>query len=198
MRLRSGQPLRVLGFDLENRPGAYWFGDATTSQITAFAWKWVGEPGVHTMLLTASGRFKRDDGRTIPVAAAYRQFATEIQGAGLVFGHNIRQHDLPTLNAGLLRLHLPSLAPVRTTDTLRDYPKRRGMAANLASFADLYGLDGEKHAMSQHAWEQANQLAPAGIEEARERVVSDVLLQEQLRGRLLDLGLLSAPRMWSP
>lgn len=198
MRWRSVGKHRILGFDLENRPSAYWFGDATTSQITAFAWKWVDEADVRTMLLTASGRFKRDDGRTIPVAAAYRRFASELDAAGLVFGHNIRAHDLPTLNAGLLRLHLPPLAPVRTTDTLRDYPKRRGMAANLASFADLYGLDGEKHAMSQHAWEQANQLTPAGMVEARERVVSDVLLQEQLRGRLLDLGLLSAPRVWTP
>lgn len=198
MRLRRSEPLRVLGFDLENRPGAYWFGDATTSQITAFAWKWVDEPAVHTMLLTVGGRFKCDTGRTVTAVNAYRRFAAELAAAGLVFGHNIRQHDLPTLNAGLLRLLLPPLAPVRTTDTLRDYPKRRGMAANLASFADLYGLDGEKHAMSQHAWEQANQLTAAGMVEARERVVSDVLLQEQLRGRLLDLGLLRAPRVWSP
>lgn len=198
MRLRSGPPVRVLGFDLENRPGAYWFGDATTSQITAFAWKWVDEPAVRTMLLRADGRFELDTGRPVSAAVAYRRFAAELATAGLVFGHNIRQHDLPILNAGLLRLLLPPLAPVRTTDTLRDYPKRRGMAANLASFSDLYGLDGGKHSMSQHAWEQANQLTTAGVAEARERVVSDVLLQEQLRGRLLDLGLLKAPRVWAP
>lgn len=197
MRLRSGPPLRVLGFDLENRPGAYWFGDATTSQITAFAWKWVGEPVVHTMLLRADGRFERDQGRPVAAKVAYQRFVGELAAAGLVFGHNIRQHDLPMLNAGLLRLHLPPLPPVLTTDTLRDYPKRRGMAANLASFADLYDLGGEKHAMSQHAWEQANQLTREGVAEARERVVSDVLLQETLRGRLLELGVLKPPRTWT-
>jgi Fe2+ transport system protein FeoA len=39
-------------------------------------------------------------------------------------------------------------------------------------------------------------LLPDGIETARKRVVSDVLLQERLRLKLLELGLLGAPRMW--
>jgi hypothetical protein len=35
------------------------------------------------------------------------------------------------------------------------------------------------------------------IELARERVASDVLLQERLRDRLLDLGILREPKMWT-
>ena len=196
MRWSKGESRGVIGFDLESRPSAFWFGDTTTSQITAFAWKWVGKSEVHTLLLRADGSFDRD-GRKVKAFTAYQMFVDQLRHAGLVFGHNIRQFDLPLLNAGLLRLKLDPLPPLLTADTLRDYPKRRGMAANLATFADLYELDGAKLNMSQHAWEQANQLTPDGMHAARQRVVSDVLLQEQLRDRLNELQLLKPPKVWA-
>jgi hypothetical protein len=70
------------------------------------------------------------------------------------------------------------------------------MSASLANLVEMYGVKGSKFGMTQHQWEQANQLLPDGIETARKRVVSDVLLQERLRLKLLELGLLGAPRMW--
>ena len=46
--------------------------------------------------------------------------------------------------------------------------------------------------------EQANKLTPDGIGLARTRVASDVILQERLRDKLIELGLLGAPQMWGP
>lgn len=96
-------------------------------------------------------------------------------------------------------MKLPTLPPILTSDTLRDYPKRHDMSASLASLAALYELDEEgKLHLSQHEWEQANRLTPEGIERAHARVVSDVLLQERLRAKLLELNLLREPKVWRP
>ena len=191
-------PSRVLGFDLENRPLAYWYPGETTAEITAFGWKWTDEPDAHVLVLKRDGAFVSDDGRRFPPHKAYSFLRELVASAGLVFGHNIRRHDLPLLQAGLLRLGLEPLPVLLTTDTLSDYPKRRSMSASLENLAAMYGLDGEKLHMSQVSWERANRLRPDGIELARERVVSDVLLQERLRERLLQLGVLGAPRRWLP
>lgn len=191
-------PARLLCFDLENRPLAYWYDGQATSQITAFGWKWHDEPDVRTMLLLADGYFESDDGVRRPAKAAYQHFCEELASAGIVYGHNIRKHDLPMLNAWLLRLQLPVLTPLLTTDTLRDIPRRGGMSASLESFAELYELGGEKFHMPSPAWEKANQLMPEGVDLARQRVASDVVLQERLRDKLEGLGILKPPRMWNP
>lgn len=189
---------RVLGFDLENRPLAYWYDGETTSEITAFAWKWTDEDTVHTMLLTNTGGFLCGDGTIVPDGMAYDRFRGVLEGAGIVFGHNIRRHDLPMLNAGLLRRELPPLKPLLTQDTLRDYPRRKGLSASLENLAAMYGLEGEKFSMNQPAWERANRLSDDGLDLARTRVVSDVVLQERLREKLGPNGLniLGPSRVW--
>lgn len=191
-------PKRVLGFDLENRPLAYWYDGQTTSEITALGWKWVGEPGVHTLMLRNDGYFESDDDIRIPNKIAYERFRDVLLEADLVFGHNLKKHDLPIFQAGLLRREMEPLKPVLVTDTLRDIPKRNGMSASLANLSSMYGLEGEKQSMSHSDWELSNRLTPEGIALARGRVVGDVLLQEQLRQKLLDLNLLRSPRMWMP
>lgn len=190
------RPTRALCFDLESRPSAFWFGDKTTAQITAFGWKWSDEPDVQTMLLRSDGRFDAGRRSAATAAWAYAAFRDVLTAADLVYGHNVRRFDLPLLNAGLLRLHLPPLPQLRTTDTLRDYPRRHDMSASLENLAKLYDLGGDKKHMAIMDWEKANQLHPDGVELARQRVASDVLLQERLRGKLLDLGLLKPPRTW--
>jgi hypothetical protein len=195
MRLREVGKLRLLCFDLENRPLAYWYDGETTSQITAFGWKWRDEPDAHSLLLTKEGRFVGDDGRTISERAAYTAFRLTLSNADIVYGHNIRRHDLPMFQSWLLRLQLPTLPPILTSDTLRDIPKRNGLSASLANLAAMYGLE-DKQAMSQPAWEEANKLTTGGLALARQRVVSDVLLQERLRDKLLELNLLGHPRTW--
>jgi hypothetical protein len=108
VRLRSLGTRRLLCWDLENRPLAYWYDGETTSEITAFGWKWDDEPAVATMLLRPDGRFDyfpagADRARGLTVGRAYSLFVGELASAGVVYGHNIRRHDLPMLNAGLLR-----------------------------------------------------------------------------------------------
>lgn len=196
MKLRKVGEVRHLCFDLENRPLAYWFDGQTTSQITAFGWKWSDEPEPRTLVLRPDGKYEDDHGKKLTDVKAHSFFRDLLGSAGLVFGHNIRRHDLPILQAWMLRLELPPLPRLLTSDTLRDFPKRRDLSASLENLAAMYGLGGEKFSMSQPMWEQANKLTADGVALARVRVSSDVILQEALRNRLLDLGLLGAPRMW--
>lgn len=198
LKLRSSGPGKTLCFDLENRPLAYWYDGETTSQITAFGWKWSDEDDVRTMLLKPDGDYHLDTGLRMDGYTAHKAFAEELASADVVYGHNIRRHDLPMLNSWLLRLELAPLPPLMTSDTLKDYPRRKGLSASLENLAAMYSLEGEKLVMSQPMWEDANKLTPDGIKLARERVVSDVLLQERLRSKLLELGVLAPPRVWRP
>ena len=192
-------PPRLLCFDLENRPLAYWYDGETTSEITAFGWKWADERRVHTMLLQPDGTFSVSDrdGQHLAANDAYERFVRELEQAGVVYGHNIRRHDLPMLNAHLLRLQLPMLPPLRTTDTFKDLPRTAGVSKSLENMAAMYGMPA-KRKMTQPDWERANRLEPAGVEAARKRVAGDVILQERLRAKLSELGLLRAPRLWRP
>lgn len=196
--IEPSSPKKILGFDFENRPLAYWYDGQTTSEITAIGYKWLHEPGVHTLMLRNDGYFEADDDVRLPDKIAYQRFREALCEADLVFGHNIRKHDLPIFNAALLRRELDPLPALLTTDTLRDYPKRNGLSASLANLSAMYGLEGEKQAMTHSDWEESNRLTDKGIALARGRVVGDVLLQEQLREKLLSLSILKSPRMWSP
>ena len=191
-------PPRLLCFDLENRPLAYWYDGETTSEITAFGWKWSDGKRVITLLLQADGSFVDDAGVSLTPVQAYQTFTNELACAGLIYGHNIRQHDLPMLNAGLIRRGWPTLWPLMTTDTAKDLPRRKGLSYSLENMAAMYGLPGVKYRMTQPAWEEANRLTPAGTEQARKRVAGDVLLQERLYRKLTELNLLRPPRVWRP
>lgn len=82
MRLHKTGQLRLLCFDLENRPSAYWYDGETTSEITAFGWKWSDERSVKTMLLTAGGTFVCDDGTRIDREEAYTSFSMILECTG--------------------------------------------------------------------------------------------------------------------
>jgi hypothetical protein len=189
---------RILCFDLENMGGAYWYGDALTKVMTAIGWKWADERKVHTLLKTSSGEWVDDDGIEMAREDAFTIFADVLESAGLVYGHNIRRHDLPMFNAHLLRCGMRTLHPLLTTDTLRDLPSRGGMAASLDNLVSMYGISGKKFKLSQHDWEVANELGEAGLALTRKRVSSDVRLQERLRKQLLEVGALKPARRWVP
>jgi len=198
-RHSEGEPLRLLGFDFENRPLAYWYDGQTTSEITAIGWKFTDEPECHTMMLTADGSFVLPGGVHLSDVEAYLHFRKILLTENtVVFGHNIRKHDLPIFQAGLLRRQLPPLTPIKNSDTLRDIPKKNGLSASLANLSAMYGLDGEKQSMSHSDWELSNRLTPEGIALARGRVVGDVLLQEKLLAKLKELELLRPAKMWNP
>lgn len=197
--LRVGKSLPVLGFDIENRPAAYWYPGETTAEITAICWKWRHEDDVHLLLLQRNNRWQRDGLKTtVDTRAAMRLISRVLGDAGIVYGHNIRGHDLPIIQGTLERLALPKLPSLLTCDTLKDYPKRKAKAASLEVLADELDLGADKKHMGVAQWEQSNRLEPEGLEETRERVVGDVLLQERLRDRLLELDYLAAPRRWTP
>jgi hypothetical protein len=187
-----------LCFDLENRPLAYWYDGNPTSEITAFGWKWSDQDKVHSLLLMSDGWFQWSNGMRVSDEFGYQLFTEALKKADIVYGHNIRRHDLPMLNAGLLRRQLPVLPSLLTSDTLTDYPKRAGMSRSLENLAAMYGLEGEKYHMSQPAWEKANRLTDDGMELARKRVVEDVLLQERLLLKLKELKILKPARRWNP
>lgn len=196
--LTAAPPKRSLCFDLENRPLAYWYDGQTTSEITAFGWKWADGDTVETMVLLPDQTYVCDNGTRYPYQRAHELFGSLLAEAGVVYGHNIRKHDLPMLEAWRLRLRLPSLPRLLTSDTCRDIPKRNGVSVSLENLAAMYELPMPKHRMTQPAWEKANQLVPDGIGEARERVVGDVLLQEAVRRELIADGKLRPARTWSP
>jgi hypothetical protein len=98
------QAARLLCFDLENRPLAYWYDGQTTSEITAFGWRWDGDAQVQTLMLRPGGCFENDAGSLFDYRDAYLLFVSELVCADIVYGHNIRRHDLPMLQGQLLRL----------------------------------------------------------------------------------------------
>lgn len=192
------EPKRYLCFDLENRPLAYWYDGACTAEITAFGWKWADEKQVHSLLLRADGRFEDKTGKSVSYRVAHERFGDVMASAGVVYGHNIRRHDLPMLEAWRTRLRLPSLPALLTSDTCRDIPKRNGLSVSLENLAEMYELPLPKFRMSQPKWERANQLRRDGIVQARKRVEGDVLLQELVREKLIEDGKLKKARSWTP
>src|SRR4051812_15205867 len=99
MPLREIAALRVLCFDLENRPLAYFQPNAVISLVVSPSYQWSDEPDVQTLLLTRTGRYLADNGRTIAYKAAHERFREVLCSAGIVYGHNIRRHDLPMFQA---------------------------------------------------------------------------------------------------
>jgi hypothetical protein len=192
------KPVRELCFDTESVPWAWWFGDKTTAKISAFGWKYAGQDDLYAMVMRQDGRFDTGGYRSQTVEFAYRSFARELAGATLVFGHNVRQHDLRLIEAGLMRLRLPSLPELRTTDTLRDIPRTKDMSRSLDNLTKRLRLEVEKMHLSVVDWEDSNNLDPDGSEIVKGRVTSDVVLQERLRDELDALGYLKPPRRWVP
>jgi hypothetical protein len=182
---------RILDFDIENRPLAYWYDGMTTGEVTAIAWAWATDrrPKVEVHLLDpdpASG------------PAMLEAFVEVYEEADMVTGHFIRAHDLPILNGAMLEHKLPPLEEKMTSDTKLDLIKRKDLSASQESLAAMYGLPQPKHHMSQEEWREGNRLTPRGMEATRTRVVSDVKQHMALRARLLEADALGTPKVWRP
>lgn len=186
MRLRRS-PLRILDFDIENRPLSYLGMDFTTADITAIACSWVGRAKVEVWLL---GEVSQEE--------MLRGFVERYGEADIVTGHYIRKHDLPIINGALLEHGMPVLSRKLTSDTKMDLVRRSGVSASQESLAAMYGLTPPKQHMTQNDWRLANRLTPEGIAETRRRVVGDVKQHQQLRKRLIEAGALGPPKVWRP
>lgn len=184
--LRTNPNLRVLDFDIENRPLSYW-GENGTSDITAIATCWADDPSSIEVWLLG-------DMTTVEILDA---FLARYNEAGIVTGHNIRGHDLPIINGALLEFNKPSLQPKLTQDTYHDLKKRKGIPASQEYLLSLFDI-GEKVHMTQHDWRTANRLTYRGLQKTWSRVAGDVHDHMNLRVELLKRNLLRPTKLWRP
>jgi hypothetical protein len=189
LAVKTTRKLRVLDFDIENRPLSYWIPDRPTAEVTAIAWSWEGSREVEVRLLT------HDDQSSMDMLLAFRE---AYDAADVVTGHYIRRHDLPILNGAYVEHGLLPLGPVLASDTKLDLIGWKDLPQSQEFLSELYALSRPKHSMTQGAWRDANKLTPSGLAQTRKRVVDDVKQHKQLRRHLIDQEVLSAPTLWEP
>lgn len=187
MRVRvPNRPIRVLDFDIENRPLTYLGSDFTTAEVTAIAWAWTDKPEDVTVHLLGE-----TDLRFI-----LTEFVAAFQQADMVTGHYIRGHDLPMLNGALMECGFPLLPDKLVQDTKTDLIRLKGLSKSQESLGAMFGLGCQKQSMNQSQWRAANRLTKEGLAEVRRRVVGDVQQHIELRQKLLDHGYLNRPCIW--
>jgi hypothetical protein len=178
--------MRVLDFDIENRPLTYLGSDFTTAEVTAIAWAWTDTPDDVTVYLLGETE----------LPAILSAFLRVYNEADMVTGHFIRGHDLPMLNGALMELKMPMLTDKLTQDTKIDLVRSKGISLSQESLGGMLNVDQSKVHMTQTKWRAANRLTPEGLAEVRARVVGDVQQHIRVRRRLLDLGYLNEPKVW--
>ena len=183
---QTKKQLKLLDFDIENRPLSYWYEGKPTAEITAIASCWVGNIG--SMEVKLLGRDAPKD--------ILEHFVERYNEADIVIGHSIRRHDLPNINGALLEYGLPQLGPKMTSDTRWDLSKKGDIPATQEYLVELFGLPFEKYHMSQVKWRKSNRLLGYGLEETERRVTSDVYQNILLREHMLKHGLLKSPKLW--
>ena len=179
--------VKILDFDIENRPLTYWAPDMPTAEITAITSCWYDpEDSLETLLLGPL------DGATM-----LQRFVDRYNEADMVTGHYIRRHDLPHINGALMEFGMPQLGSKLTCDTKMDMHKKAGIPATQEYLLELFGL-GHKQHMSQVDWREANRLTAVGIYRTQKRVESDVICHMLMRKYMIEKGLLGPPRIWKP
>lgn len=180
------RPLRVLDFDIENRPLTYLGSDFTTAEVTAIAWAWTDRPEDVTVYLLGETE----------LPFILRAFCAAYDQADVVTGHYIRGHDLPMINGALMEFGLPALQDKRVCDTKCDLMRSKGISLSQESLGAMFRLDAAKVQMNQSKWRAANRLTPEGLALVRERVVGDVRQHMALRRELLARGYLTPAKLW--
>ncbi len=181
--------VRILDFDIENRPLSYLGQDFTTAEVTAIASCWHGKPGSMEVFLL--GRDEPGD--------MLRWFVERYEAADIVTGHYIRRHDLPIINGSLLELGLEPLGEKLTVDTKLDLVTHgHVVSGSQENLAEMLGVRLPKVHMNTPRWRTANRLTPDGLALTMKRVAGDVRQHMQLYRRLVELGLLRQPSTWRP
>ena len=181
--------LRILDFDIENRPLSYLGQDYTTAEITAIAWCFDGEP--RTMRCVLLGRDKP--------GAMLEAFRKAYDSANMVTGHYIRMHDLPIINGAMVENGLPCLTDKMTCDTKLDLVKKGSViSASQENLCAMLGLIKPKVHMNTVMWREANRLTDKGLKLTAKRAIGDVIQHMQLRKALNDRRLLKEPKVWRP
>jgi hypothetical protein len=179
--------LRVLSFDIENRPLSYLSQDFTTADITAIAW------GTTPADVECEVQTKSDRSRVRMLKAFVRAY----DEADIVTGHYILKHDLPHINGALMEAGLPRLGPKMVSDTKTHLRKFTGISKSQENLGEMFQLLEQKVAMNTPKWREANRLTTLGVALTRERCIGDVIMHMELRAKLIELGWLGPPRRWS-
>jgi hypothetical protein len=180
--------LRILDFDIENRPLSYLGQDYTTAEITAIAACWHGKPKTMTLWLL---------GRDTPTAML-NGFRAMYNAADMVTGHYIRMHDLPIINGAMLEYGMDPLDDKLTCDTKLDLVKKGPVfSASQENLAAMLGLVAPKVHMNTVLWREANRLTDEGLKLTAKRAIGDVIQHMALRDELVKRNLLSSPKQWS-
>ncbi len=194
IQLRSKREFRILDFDVECRPIAWYGGDFVTKQPTGIAWKFIGESDALKVALI--GESDRSSLVLEEEAAMLEAFRQAYDAADMVTGHYVRGFDLPTLNGAYDRLDLPILGPKLAQDTKGDYVTAQGISKSMENLGAMYELKHPKVGMNTALWGKANMLLPEGIKATRKRVVGDVREHIELREEMLRRGVLGRGRVW--
>lgn len=190
------QKLRVLDFDIEARPIAWYGGDFVTKQPTTISARFIGEgrrPEVRA--IGESDRSSRvlDEEREM-----LDWFRGLYEAADMVTGHYIRGFDLPVLNGAYIRLGLEPLGQKLAEDTKQDLLKAQGISKSMENLSAMFRAKCQKYGMDTAKWADANMLLPQGIQKAKERVTTDVREHIELRTIMVERGLLSPAKLWLP
>lgn len=196
MRLARSSRQRILDFDVECRPIAWYGGDWVTKQPTAIAWKFLGERGgVQVAVIGESFDARNVLDEEVAMLEAFR---AAYDAADIVTGHFIRGFDLPLLVGALMRLGLPLLGVKDTHDTKLDLVRGQGLSKSQENLGAMYELRHPKVPMNTSRWLMGNLLLPEGIEATKKRVVGDVRQHVELRAAMLERGHLGPVTPWSP
>ena len=180
------RPLRILDFDIENRPLTYLGSDFTTAEVTAISWAWSDNPEDVTVYLLGETELPE----------ILKAFCAVYDQADIVTGHFILGHDLPMINGALMEFGMPALSDKLVSDTKVHLLRAKGLSKSQESLGAMFHLDHDKVQMNQFKWRAANRLTPEGLNYVRERVAGDVRQHIALRAKLLEGGYLSGPRLW--
>ena len=197
----KGKGLRILDFDCEARPLSWYGGEFVTKELTAIACAFTPVKATSAvriecwLLGTPEQQAKYPDIVSGPEMLA--NFVERYNEADLVTGHYIRGYDLPVINGALLEFGLPLLGDKLAQDTKTDLVKRSGLSVSMENLGALLDLKHEKVQMDQAKWRSANRLEFAGIMQTKKRVIGDVREHIEMRAKLLELGALRAPSVWS-
>ena len=183
---------RILDFDIENRPLAYWYDGNTTAEITAIGWAFYDEPVIHSRLLLPPPKHETS------MLKMLKAFRRAYDKADIVTGHFIRVHDLPIINSHMIEFGLPPLDAKMSSDTKIDLIRHGQMSASQLALSAMLDVKAPKPRMTNLRWRDANRLTPDGMVLARERVEGDVKQHMELRAAMLRDGLLKPPSLWSP
>jgi len=184
LRVDAPRADKILDFDIENRPLTYLGSDFTTAEITAIACSFGSQEPMFCWLLGEDEPHEMLD-----------YFVQMYNAADLVTGHYIRKHDLPMINGALAEYGMQPLRPKLTCDTCIDLKSIKVISKSQESLSEMLKVPAPKIAMTQADWRAANRLED--IQKTYVRVTGDVRQHQLLRLRLLDLGLLSEPKVWS-